>query len=150
MKNIIYLVLILLSFCCFSSFNVNENTSHNTLLQERAVKYSKEQINIFIREVYQDHADELFFNSNSKRLQLVTDFLNRIEFVPNSKYIKKEIPLLSSLELINKYNPSLKRDVVFDPKTFNPLKYNFTMTSKSKIIVRVDASEFVIAIQPAQ
>ena len=79
---------------------------------------------------------------------MVTDFLNRIEFVSNQKFGKKEIPLLSSLELINKYNPKLMRDLVFDAKTFNPLKYNFTMTLKTKTFVRVDGSETVIIIQP--
>ncbi len=147
MKNSVFLLLILLMICFFSSFKSNDDFIRLSV-QEQPAKYSKEQINRFIKEVYQDHAEELFFNSKSKRLDLVTDFLNRIEFVSNQKFGKKEIPLLSSLELINKYNPKLMRDLVFDAKTFNPLKYNFTMTLKTKTFVRVDGSETVIIIQP--
>lgn len=146
MKNIVCFLGMGLIFFGFCSFESSGNASMT--LQQQQPRYSNEQIKAFIREVYQDQADAMFFNPKSKRLEMVTDFLNRIEYVKGSKYIQKDIPLLSSIKLIDKYNSNLMRDGVFNPETFNPLKYNFTMGSKSKILVRVDASEYVIVIQP--
>jgi len=59
MKNIICIVTILLLFCGFSSFGLQENASMALQLQQP--HYSKAQIDAFIREVYQDQADAMVF-----------------------------------------------------------------------------------------
>ncbi|MBS1534746.1 MAG: hypothetical protein JST78_06665 [Bacteroidetes bacterium] len=129
-------------FLCHSSFD----TYLPSRLQTET--YSKEQIENFIREVYTDAAESLFFKPNSTRLKLTTDFLQRVRVVKNAQYKTTKLPSLSSVSLINDYNPSLTRETVFDPKTFNPLKYDFEMFSKSRLIIKVDDTDYAIIIEP--
>lgn len=110
--------------------------------------YTKTQIEAFIREVFADHADELVLQSNTSRLQLIQDFLSRVEVLDKPEYAGKNYRLLSTVALLSKYNPGLKRDASYNPATFNPLKYNFPMASKAKEIYRFDHSNYVIIIQP--
>lgn len=118
--------------------------------KSQAPVYTKEQIQAFIREVYQGQADQLFFGADHHRLDMVTDFLHRIQYLPISNSLQKKIPLLSELEFNNKDNPALTKDVVFDPKTFNPLKYGFTMAARTQLLVRVDHSDYIISIKPVE
>ena len=129
-------------FLCHSSF---DTYAPSTLPTET---YSKEQIVNFIREVYADAAESLFFKPNSTRLKLTTDFLQRVYIVKDAKYKATKLPWLSSISLVNDYNPSLAREAVFDPKTFNPLKYDFDMFSKSRLIIKVDETDYAIIIEP--
>lgn len=107
-----------------------------------------QEINTKIQEVYGDKTQEMIGN-DPERLRFLNDLLmNRIEIVESKntsgdKYIK-----LSTTSLLNKYNPSLKRDVVFDPANFNPLKYNLIYTSKKTEIYRVDNTDYIIVINP--
>ncbi|MFN8275352.1 MAG: hypothetical protein U0X58_10805 [Flavobacteriaceae bacterium] len=129
-------------FLCHSSFD----TYSPSRLQTES--YSKEQIEQFIREVYADAAESLFFKPNSTRLKLTTNFLQRVYIVKDAKYKATKLPSLSSISLINDYNPGLTREAVFDPKTFNPLKYDFDMFSKSRSIIKVDDTDYAIIIEP--
>lgn len=126
------------------------NTSFDTYLSSKTQtsSYSKEQIENFIREVYASSAESLFFKPNTTRLKLTTDFLQRVHLLKEAKYKTSKLPLLSSFALITDYNPNLKREVVFDPNTFNPLKYDFDMFSKSRSIIVVDHTDYVIIIEP--
>lgn len=107
-----------------------------------------QQINFRIQEVYGDKTQELVFN-DPIRLAFLNDLLeNRIKIIESpavgeDKYIK-----LSTVTLLNKYNPSLFRDVVFDTLNFNPLKYNFNFFSKTASVYRVDNTNYLIVIKP--
>ena len=107
-----------------------------------------QQINFRIQEVYGDKTQELVFN-DPIRLAFLNDLLeNRIKIIESpavgeDKYIK-----LSTVTLLNKYNPSLSRDVVFDTLNFNPLKYNFNFFSKTASVYRVDNTNYLIVIKP--
>lgn len=129
-------------FLCHSSFDTLSSASLQTQT------YSKEQIEQFIREVYAGEAESLFFKPNSHRLKLTTDFLQRVHLKKDAKYQTSKLPLLSSISLVNEYNSKLKREVVFDPACFNPLKYDFDMFCKSRKIVKVDHTDYVIIIEP--
>ncbi len=128
-------------FLCHSSFGTFSSTSH------AVTSYTKEQIENFIREVYAGSAESLFFKPNTTRLQLTTDFLQRVHIVKDARYQATKHILLSSFALVTDYNPSLKRDVVIDPSTFNPLKYDFDWFSKSRKVICVDNSDYVIIIE---
>lgn len=147
---VLVVFLLFFGFSSFNKINTSKNLTDYFSFHQNKTTYSKEQIKAFVKEVFVDQADELVFNPKSKRLELITNFLERIHIEQGAKFTKKEIPLLSSLKLQNKYNPNLTRDLIFNPKTFNPLKYNFTMTSKTKLMVRVDATDFVIIIEPEE
>ncbi len=61
----------------------------------------------------------------------------------DDKYVK-----LSTVGLLNKYNPALTYDTVFDPVSFNPLKYNFDFNNASAQVYRVDHTNYIIVIEP--
>ena len=121
-----------------------------SLLSFEKAPYSKTHVEIFIREVFADQADTLVLNSPSNRYNIIVDFLQRFEIVSMPEYAEKEFALLSSVPLMNKYNPGLRRDIVVDVVTFNPLKYQFPFYSKSKEIFRIDGTNLLIVIQPAK
>lgn len=131
MKNTLY------SFLTFALI-VFANISH----------VSAQQVNAKIQEVYGDKTQELVVN-DPIRLDFLNDLLsNRIKIIESpltadDKYIK-----LSSVELLNKYNPSLTRDIVFDPLNFNPLKYNLNFFPKTAMVYRVDNTNYLIVIHP--
>jgi hypothetical protein len=107
-----------------------------------------QQVNAKIQEVYGDKTQELVIN-DPVRLDFLNDLLdNRIKIIesPLSDNNEKE-PKLSSVELLNKYNPALTRDAVFDPLNFNPLKYNFNFFPKTVSVYRVDNTNYLIVIQ---
>jgi len=114
-----------------------------------SLKIYSQNIDPRITEVYAAKAQELA-DQNPDWLRSMNDFIqNRVEIkqIPldaaNEKYKK-----LSELNLINKYNPDLQRDVVFDPANFNPLKYDFVFSAKSTVVYRVDNTNYVIVITP--
>jgi len=110
--------------------------------------YSQQQIENHIREVFADQADSLVFGKSVQRLKLITSFFNRISIKSVPEYRGKKFKLLSSLPLIDKYNRKLKRDAVFNPETFNALKYEFNIASKDKQIFRIDRTDYIIIISP--
>lgn len=136
MKRVLQILLALPVLLCLLSFE-----SPNTAL------YSKSQIDQFIREVFFDQAETLVFN-NPMRLDLIEDFLARVEVRHAPEYAGKKFNLLSKVALQNKYNPNLVREAIFNPETFNPLKYRLPMTSKEREVVRVDETDYLIIIQP--
>lgn len=135
-------------FFCKVDYKAFKENRHKCKVVEIS-SYSDEQIKTFIIEVFGNQSDELVFNSNSRRYEMIKDFLNnrfKIEYRP--EYNGKGFKLLSSLGLNNKYNSALEMDSVIEISTFNPLKYNFEMNSKEKNIYRVDNTDYIITILP--
>lgn len=131
MKNIFYPFLALLFFVF-----ININNS------------SAQQINSKIQEVYGDKTQEMVGN-DPERLSFFNDLLlNRIEIIKSDNSSEDKYIKLSTVALLNKYNPNLKRDTDFDPLNFNPLKYNLIFTSKKTVIYRIDNTDYIIVIQP--
>lgn len=111
---------------------------------------AQQQIDPRIQEVYGQKTNELVAN-NPTMLNFLNELLNnrvKIEQVSSSEDSYK-FPKLSAASLLNKYNPALQRDAVFNPETFNPLKYNLEFTSKDeKKVYAVDNTNYVIIISP--
>lgn len=61
---------------------------------------------------------------------------------------QKPCPLLSEVPLFDVYAPRLKTDAVFNPSTFNPLKYDFQFHKPGYQMFRVDGSNYFIIIKP--
>lgn len=102
-----------------------------------------------IDEVYGEYADKYVY-SDAFRLKSVKDILrNRVVI----KYItkesdKKDCLKLSEIPLLNSFVSDLERDKIFDPKNFNPLKYNFAFHSKGSSLYQVDNTNYFIFIKP--
>ena len=107
-----------------------------------------EPVNPKIIEVFADKAQELVV-SNPDRLAIYNDFLeNRVKVIESQKSGDDKFIKLSSVSLMNKYNATLTRDLVFDPNNFNPLKYALDILPKTTMIYRVDNTNYLIVIQP--
>lgn len=107
-----------------------------------------QQSNTKIQEVYGDKYQEISAN-DPERIKLLVDLLeNRIKIVEVSSVGEDKYPKLSSVPLLNKYNPNLTRDVAFDANTFNPLKYNLNFFSTKTEVYRIDNTDYLLVIQP--
>lgn len=114
--------------------NVNAPLSANEKLQLTAV--------------YGDKLQE-YILSKPQRLMAIKNILrNRIEIIELAdRKDQKECTLLSEVSLFNYYVPELKRDIVFNKNTFNPLKYNFSFYSRGSHMYRVDNTNYFILIK---
>lgn len=75
--------------------------------------------------------------------------LARIEISTEPVQANENLPLLSGVHLVgNKCNPTLRRDLNFDPATFNPLKYRFDYSSTTVKKYRVDHTNYIISVLP--
>lgn len=126
----------------------NYHIQKNELGISQENKYSKAQIESFVREVFKDKADELVLNSKSRRLEIITEFLSRFEVAERPELKGKKFQFLSEVSLSNKYNSDLKMDTYYNPNNFNPLKYNFNMSSKEVLLYRIGDSNYIIRIFP--
>lgn len=107
---------------------------------------AKEQMQL--EEVYGDKLNE-YVLSKPQRLKDIKHLLrNRIEYkrIPNP-HDQKPCPLLSEIPLFNNYVPDLKSDPVFNPQTFNPLKYQFNFYARGTYMYRVDNTDYFIIIK---
>ncbi|PHS03184.1 MAG: hypothetical protein COA88_16005 [Kordia sp.] len=136
--------LLVLLIALISSLSYGQESSINS--------YSNQFIENCIREVFQDKANELVFNSNSRRLSAIQDFFkNRLEIVSyKQEYEQKDLIKLSSIGLSNKYNSQLTRDVSFNQSTFNPLKYKLDIFPGNTVMYKVDNTDYIIIIKPSR
>ena len=108
---------------------------------------SAQQINPKIQEVYGDKTQEILQN-DPERIKVLNDLLdNRIKIVESPVVGEDKYTKLSTVPLQNKYNPDLKRDLSFDPASFNPLKYGMNFFTSEVQIYRVDNTDYLIVIQ---
>lgn len=107
-----------------------------------------QQVHAKIQEVYGDKTQELVIN-DPNRLAFLNDLLdNRITVVEMPVHEKENYTMLSSVPLLDKYNSNLKRDLVFDPNNFNPLKYSLKFSSSVTEVYRIDGTNYVIILKP--
>lgn len=115
------------------------------------VSNGQDLINPKIQEVYGDHLQSLIKN-DSDRLRFLNNLLdNRIKIEITEKDLSNsKIHKLSEVELYNRYNSDLVRDELFNPDTFNPLKYNLNFYSfeKEPLYYIVDNTNYIIKILP--
>lgn len=105
-----------------------------------------QQVNAKIQEVYGDKTQEIVQN-DPERIKVLNDLLdNRIKIIESPAVGEDKYTKLSTVPLLNKYNPSLTRDLVFDPNNFNPLKYSMNFFTSQVQIYRVDNTDYLIVI----
>ncbi len=110
--------------------------------------FKAQQINDKIQEVYGNKYHELVID-NPQHFEFLKDIVsNRVKIIESNYDVKEKYPKLSEVALLNKYNPDLTREAVFDPLNFNPLKYDMVFSSKLPIVYRVDNTNYLIMIQP--
>ncbi|WMI67933.1 hypothetical protein [Mangrovimonas sp. YM274] len=101
-----------------------------------------------IDEVYGNQSKKYVFNYPQRVKDIKNLLRNRIaiQMISNPQD-QKECPLLSEVPLCNYYVDNLKRDTVFSPENFNPLKYLFNVNGHSGQMYRVDNTNYFIIIK---
>ena len=101
-----------------------------------------------IKEVYAEYTDQYVLEKPQRLKDIKNILRNRVEIklITNSKEVKP-CPLLSQVTLFNNYNKALKRDVGFNPQSFNPLKYNFKFYGLETAMYKVDNTNYYIIIK---
>jgi hypothetical protein len=100
-----------------------------------------------IKEVYGSEAEKEVLNRPQRVKDIKNILRNRVVIKQISGAELKPYPLLSEVTLFDAYVPTLKRDTEFNPKEFNPLKYNFNFYSTGAYMYRVDHTNYFIIIK---
>lgn len=101
-----------------------------------------------IKEVYQESTKEQVLNQPLHLKRIKHLLRNRIRIIKiDIREKQKPCQLLSEIEMFDHYNKNLKRDLVFDQNTFNPLKYNFEFYAATPKMYRVDGTNYYIQIK---
>lgn len=111
--------------------------------------HSQESVDVRIKEVYGEHVQSIVL-SDPDLLKALNDLLqNRVKIIESAIDTEEKYTKLSQVDLLNIYNPGLKRDLFFDPSNFNVLKYNLNFFStKLTYVYRVDNTNYLIVIEP--
>ncbi|MCT4630816.1 hypothetical protein [Winogradskyella sp.] len=147
-KTLTIFILILLPVCLFAQ-QPNKRVPLKVIQFKDNVEQpltAKERLQI--DEVYGDYAEKYVYG-NAFSLKSIKDILrNRVvvKLITNEKD-KKECQKLSEIPLLNSFVSDLERDETFDPKNFNPLKYNFAFHSKGSSMYQVDNTNYYIIIK---
>ena len=104
-----------------------------------------------LTEVYGAHLEKEILNRPNRVLFMKNLLRNRIiiQKTPSSRNQKK-CPLLSEVPLFDAFVSEVKRDAVFDPEKFNPLKYSFSFYGRGSHIYQVDGTDYFILIVSQQ
>lgn len=112
------------------------------------LKTNAQEVDLRIQEMLGEKLQETLANE-PQRIKAFTELLeNRLSVVKIPVNPKEDYVKLSTVPLLNKYNPALTRDAAFDPATFNPLKYNLNFFSTKAEVYRIDNTDYIIMIKP--
>ncbi|WP_053991370.1 hypothetical protein [Mangrovimonas sp. TPBH4] len=101
-----------------------------------------------IDEVYGAQAEKYVFKYPQRVKEIKNLLRNRISIsMLSNPQDQKDCTLLSEVPLCNYYVNDLKRDIVFNPENFNPLKYLFNVNGLSGQMYRVDNTNYFIIIK---
>lgn len=118
--------------------------------KEVKIDYSDSKVQALAKEVYANEVQYL----TKEHLAVYKDFLNRIEIRDISgEKSNNNYKLISTLTLVNKYNPELDYDKGpnFDIYTFNPLKYFFlTNENGGSDFYRIYQTNYVVRLVPVK
>ena len=141
---------IFLSLSCFGQ-KINSNRSIPQVIvfnDNTKAPFSSDELKK-LEQVYGDAlATEIIDRPN--RVLFAKEILRNRVFVKEVSNPKahKPCPLLSEVPLFDAFVSNLTRDKFFNPKTFNPLKYNFPFYRRGNQLFRVDQTDYFILIKP--
>ncbi len=152
MKALFYNIVlsIFLSISCFGqNFKAKKPTSQviafnsNTKAPFTSAELDK------LQEVYGDALTSEVLSRPTRILSTKEILRNRVVIKKVSEPAAQKLcPLLSEVPLFDAFVSNLTRDKFFDPKTFNPLKYNFPFSRRGNQLFRVDQTDYFILIKP--
>jgi len=102
-----------------------------------------------LKEVYGAALKAEILDRPNRILTIKEILRNRVVLREISDPIKqKPCPKLSEIPLFDAFVSTLKRDVIFNPSSFNPLKYDFKYHKPGFQLIRVDNTNYFIIIKP--
>ena len=144
----------ILSFVVFFSVSLLINAQENNLTKVTPITY-KDNINIplnnhellMINEVYDEYAQQFILDNPNKLKSIKNTLRNRVRIYEEKIKDLSNLQKLSQVPLFKTFNDKLERHIVFNPNTFNPLKYDFNYNSRDKTkSYRVDNTNYIIVI----
>jgi|TARA_B100000524_G_scaffold24825_1_gene12563 hypothetical protein len=137
------------------SFSYAQNIAHQNQYPQPIIFNSntKASLNntelVKIKEVYGASLNTEILDRPARVLAIKEILRNRVilrEITDPNK--QKPCPKLSEIPLFDAFVSNLKRDVVFNPNSFNPLKYDFKYHKPGFQLIRVDNTNYFIIIKP--
>lgn len=102
----------------------------------------------FIQEVYAEHTEKDILEKPQRLIDIKNVLRNRVEIIHAPGKDLTSFVKLSQVPLFKTYNPSLIRDVSYNVKSFNPLKYQFNFDSaQGPKTYWLDDSDYLIVIK---
>ena len=144
--------LFLLILFSVSSLSLFSQTSKKAIQLVHYPNNVKEDLSVkekmMMKEVFNDKYSSYILN-NPGRLKNMKHLLrNRIVIKRfDSPLNEDKYTNLSKVPLFNVYNTSLKRDIVYSPKSFNPLKYNLDFFRIGGSVYKIFDTPFYIIIK---
>lgn len=99
-----------------------------------------------ISEVYVTYVKDL----NPDQLAWIRDQLSRSEIRKEAYFKDEKYPLLSSVPLVNKYNPQIAKDDFSKPMEINPIKYQINFMETKDQSFRIDGTDYVLFVKGKQ
>lgn len=126
---------------------VSEHTFSQKVM---SLNLSDEKVKVWAKEIYA--GVDAYLTAEHLALYQQTAMRIEIVLVSDEFLVNRNFKLISTLGLMNKYNPDLDYDKgpVFDIKTFNPLKYFFPSenTDGSSNYYRIYQTNYLVRLLP--
>ena len=102
-----------------------------------------------LKEVYGSALKTEILDRPSRLLTIKEIFRNRVILREITDLNKQKLcPKLSEIPLFDTFVSDLKREAIFNPYSFNPLKYDFKYHKPGFQLFRVDNTNYFIIIKP--
>ena len=131
-----------------SNLDIQVNDSYNWVINypdNTNLPFTNSEIKK-LEYVYLENLKKQILDKPSRILDVKHIFRNRVLIQKEDVKDISNYPLLSTVPVFDIFNKSMKIPV-FTEEDFNPLVYNFNFNSKSRLIYRVDNTQFLIIIK---
>ena len=147
-NNFVFFTLISISSYGYSQVQINSipkpivfNSNTNTPLTSTELEMLQEVYGMALKKEILDRPSRLLVMKEILRNRVI---IKEIKDPKNHK----PCPRLSEVPIFDAFVSNLKRDISFQPSSFNPLKYNFEFHNPSIQRFKVEGSNFFIIIKP--
>tara|TARA_B110000908_G_scaffold55244_1_gene67334 strand:+ start:2012 stop:2479 length:468 start_codon:yes stop_codon:yes gene_type:complete len=147
--NIFYLIFF--AFFCFKSHSQTKKSNPAPQIvfnTNTSSKFTSKELNK-LNTVYGSFLKTEILDRPTRVLAIKEILRNRVavkEILDPRQH--KPCPMLSEVPIFDVFVSKLKRDAVFNPMSFNPLKYDFEFHKPGFQMFRVDDSNYFIIIKP--
>jgi hypothetical protein len=132
----------------FSNKSSSENNSYNWIVDypdNIRLPFTNLEIQK-LKYIYGDQLKKYVLDKPSRVKDIKHILRNRVVIQNEEVKDISNYPLLSTISVFDVFNNSIQFPL-FDKENFNPLIYNFNFNSKTRLIYRVDNTNYLIVIK---